>query len=165
MIKHNPRLHHSYACTIIGTGRVRIGVKRKELSPVGWLQIKRFPSNNELLNGAQPKSSHSTVELAIHSPSGTSTPGPSDIGHIKMFTPLYIQLKYWFYPTGNTPAVNLLRDTPAAAIGQQDTVSALLLACGDPRNVLFSLWNRQGSGRFYNTANTQFYAQANCLFI
>ena len=65
-----------------------------------------------------------------------------------MFTPLYIQLKYWFYPTGNTPAVNLLRDTPAAAIDQQDTISALLLACGDPRNVLFSLWNRQGSGRF-----------------
>ena len=69
-----------------------------------------------------------------------------------MFTPLFVQLKYFFYPTGNTPAVNLLRDIPSAAIDQQDTVNALLLACGDPRNVLFSIWNSQGSGRFYYTA-------------
>ncbi|KAL8783007.1 MAG: hypothetical protein Q9195_009512 [Heterodermia aff. obscurata] len=62
-----------------------------------------------------------------------------------MFTPLYIQLKYWFYPTGNTPAVNLFRDTPTAASGQANTINVLLLACGDPRNVLFSLWNKQGS--------------------
>lgn len=71
-----------------------------------------------------------------------------------MFTPIYIQLKYWFYPTGNTPAVNLLRDTPAAIDGHPDTVYALLLGCGDPRNVLFSLWNEHGSGRSGNATIT-----------
>ena len=89
--------------------------------------------------------------------------------HIRMFTPLFIQLQYWFYPTGNTPAVNLLRDTPAA-IDQQDTVNALLLACGDPRNVLFSLWNCQGSGRSHYTAihiirDTQLHAQVSGFLI
>ena len=90
--------------------------------------------------------------------------------HIRRFTPLFIQLKYWFYPTGNTPAVNLLRDTPAAAFDQQDTVNALLLACGDPRNVLFSLWNCQGSGRSHYTAihiirNTQLHAQVSGFLV
>ena len=63
-----------------------------------------------------------------------------------MLTPLYIQLKYWFYPTGNTPAVDILRDLPAPATGKEDTVRSLLLGCGDPRNILFSLWNEQGRG-------------------
>lgn len=26
-----------------------------------------------------------------------------------MLNPIHVQLKYWFYPTGNTPAVDLLR--------------------------------------------------------
>lgn len=59
-----------------------------------------------------------------------------------MFSPTYVQLKYWFYPIGNTPAVNLLRDLPAC-LGEE-TIKILSLACGDPRNVLFSLWCEQG---------------------
>ena len=61
-----------------------------------------------------------------------------------MFTPTRVQLKYWFYPTGNTPAVNLLRDIPPSDNKKEDKVNLLLLACGDPRNLLFSLWCEQG---------------------
>lgn len=59
-----------------------------------------------------------------------------------MFSPTYVQLKYWFYPIGNTPAVNLLRDLPSCQ--EEETINILSLACGDPRNVLFSLWCEQG---------------------
>ena len=59
-----------------------------------------------------------------------------------MYSPTYVQLKYWFYPIGNTPAVNLLRDIPACEA--EETVRILSLACGDLRNVLFSLWCEQG---------------------
>ena len=55
-----------------------------------------------------------------------------------MFSPTYVQLKYWFYPIGNTPAVNLLRDVPACQ--GEETTRILSLACGDARNLLFSLW-------------------------
>ncbi|KAL9133715.1 MAG: hypothetical protein Q9175_005104, partial [Cornicularia normoerica] len=65
-----------------------------------------------------------------------------------MFSPTYVQLKYWFYPIGNTPAVNLLRDIPACQ--GEETIKILSLACGDPRNVLFSLWCEQG----HNTQRT-----------
>ena len=65
-----------------------------------------------------------------------------------MFSPTYVQLKYWFYPIGNTPAVNLLRDIPACH--ERETVKILALACGDPRNLLFSLWCEQG----HNTKRT-----------
>lgn len=60
-----------------------------------------------------------------------------------MSTPVRIQLRHWFYPTGNTPAVNLLRDLPTAS-DKEATVNVLCLACGDPRNILFSLWSEQG---------------------
>lgn len=62
-----------------------------------------------------------------------------------MFTPTYIQLKYWFYPCGNTPAVNLLRDIPASS-REEETIRVLCLACGDPRSILFTLWSEQGQG-------------------
>lgn len=65
-----------------------------------------------------------------------------------MFSPTYVQLKYWFYPIGNTPAVNLLRDLPACQ--GEETIKILSLACGDPRNVLFTLWCEQG----HNTTRT-----------
>ena len=65
-----------------------------------------------------------------------------------MFSPTYVQLKYWFYPIGNTPAVNLLRDLPACH--GEETIKILSLACGDPRNVLFSLWCEHG----HNTKRT-----------
>ncbi|KAI4195574.1 MAG: hypothetical protein LQ346_003396 [Caloplaca aetnensis] len=46
------------------------------------------------------------------------------------------------YPIGNTPAVNLLRDIPGSS-GKEETIRVLCLACGDPRNILFSLWSEQ----------------------
>ncbi len=61
-----------------------------------------------------------------------------------MFSPTYVQLKYWFYPIGNTPAVNLLRDIPVYQEKEQETTRILCLACGDPRNLLFSLWCERG---------------------
>ena len=60
-----------------------------------------------------------------------------------MFSPTYVQLKYWFYPIGNTPAVNLLRDIPACQ--GEDTIRILSVACGDARNLLFSLWCEKGN--------------------
>lgn len=61
-----------------------------------------------------------------------------------MLTPTYVNLHYWFYPIGNTPAVDLLeyqRLPCATAAGQeQQTVKVLSIACGDPRNLLYSLW-------------------------
>ena len=65
-----------------------------------------------------------------------------------MFSPTYVQLKYWSYPIGNTPAVNLLRDLPACQ--GEETIKILSLGCGDPRNVLYSLWCEQG----HNTKRT-----------
>ena len=67
---------------------------------------------------------------------------------MSMFSPTYVQLKYWFYPIGNTPAVNLLRDLPACQ--GEESIKILSLACGDPRNLLFSLWCEQG----HNTKRT-----------
>ncbi|KAL8785867.1 MAG: hypothetical protein Q9213_003099 [Squamulea squamosa] len=57
-----------------------------------------------------------------------------------MLSPIYIPLKYWMYPIGNTPAVNLLRDTPASN-EREETLGVLCLACGDPRSILFTLWS------------------------
>lgn len=65
-----------------------------------------------------------------------------------MFSPTYVQLKYWFYPIGNTPAVNLLRDMPPCQ--GEETINIFSLACGDARNVLFSLWCE----RRHNTKRT-----------
>ncbi len=62
-----------------------------------------------------------------------------------MLTPTYVGLKYWMYPIGNTPAVNLLRDIPASS-GKEESIRILCLASGDPRNILFSLWSEQGQG-------------------
>ncbi|KAJ7237440.1 hypothetical protein B0H12DRAFT_1138805 [Mycena haematopus] len=43
--------------------------------------------------------------------------------------------KYFFYPIGNTSAVSLLRD-----IAPEEPADLLLLGCGDPRNVLYSIF-------------------------
>ncbi len=65
-----------------------------------------------------------------------------------MLTPTYVNLQYFFYPIGNTPAVNLLRDQPLGDAGSdQQTVRILSIACGDPRNLLFSLWCEDGQGK------------------
>ncbi|TBU40602.1 hypothetical protein BD309DRAFT_967143 [Dichomitus squalens] len=43
--------------------------------------------------------------------------------------------KYFFYPIGNTSAVCLTRDIPP-----ETSANILLLACGDPRNVLYTIF-------------------------
>ncbi|KAI9698572.1 MAG: hypothetical protein M1820_007462 [Bogoriella megaspora] len=53
-----------------------------------------------------------------------------------MLTPTYVNLRYFFYPIGNTPAVNLLRDVPCQS---ESGINLLLLASGDVRNILFTL--------------------------
>ncbi|KDQ58082.1 hypothetical protein JAAARDRAFT_129471 [Jaapia argillacea MUCL 33604] len=51
--------------------------------------------------------------------------------------------KYHFYPIGNTSAVSLTRDLPA-----QEAANILLLGCGDPRSVLYTIASEgSNSGR------------------
>ncbi|KAF9066737.1 hypothetical protein BDP27DRAFT_985080 [Rhodocollybia butyracea] len=53
-----------------------------------------------------------------------------------MSKPLYWPGEHYFYPTGNTPAVSLTRDLPP-----ETSANILLLGCGDPRNILFTIYN------------------------
>ncbi|KAF9067981.1 hypothetical protein BDP27DRAFT_1328083 [Rhodocollybia butyracea] len=60
-----------------------------------------------------------------------------------MSTPLYWPGKYFFYPIGNTPAVSFTRD-----LSPRTPANILLLGCGDPRSVLFTVYNEHdGSDR------------------
>ena len=58
-----------------------------------------------------------------------------------MLTPVHVNLRYWFYPIGNTPAVNFMRNTRCE---KREPVKILSLACGDPRNILYTVWCEQG---------------------
>ncbi|KAJ7311531.1 hypothetical protein DFH08DRAFT_452928 [Mycena albidolilacea] len=53
-----------------------------------------------------------------------------------MAQPLYWPGKRYFYAIGNTSAVSLARD-----VAPDKDISLLLLGCGDPRNVLFTLFS------------------------
>ncbi|KAJ7596033.1 hypothetical protein C8J56DRAFT_853074 [Mycena floridula] len=53
-----------------------------------------------------------------------------------MANPLIWPGKYYFYPIGNTSAVCLTRD-----IAPEQHTNILLLGCGDPRNVLYTIFN------------------------
>ena len=74
-----------------------------------------------------------------------------------MLNPVHANIISWFYPVGNTPAIDLLQyqtrkyapSKSASAADKEedhDTVRVLLLACGDPRSLLFSLWCRDVQG-------------------
>ncbi|KAJ7083693.1 hypothetical protein B0H15DRAFT_911711 [Mycena belliarum] len=52
-----------------------------------------------------------------------------------MAHPLVFPGKYFFYPIGNTSAVSLLKD-----LAPEEPANILLLGCGDPRNVLYSIF-------------------------
>ncbi|KAL1616873.1 hypothetical protein SLS56_011241 [Neofusicoccum ribis] len=60
-----------------------------------------------------------------------------------------VRLRDFFYPIGNTPAVNLLRDvtTSDSHQTQPQALEILLLACGDPRSILFSLHSESALSR------------------
>ncbi|KAF7363898.1 MYND-type domain-containing protein [Mycena sanguinolenta] len=57
-----------------------------------------------------------------------------------MAHPLYWPDKRFFYAFGNTSAVSLARD-----VAPDQDISLLLLGCGDPRNVLFTLFSEHES--------------------
>ncbi|EED84255.1 predicted protein [Postia placenta Mad-698-R] len=59
-----------------------------------------------------------------------------------MAHPLVYPGKYFFYPLGNTPAVCLTRDIPP-----EEPADVLLLGCGDPRSVLFTIFSEPRKGR------------------
>lgn len=60
-----------------------------------------------------------------------------------MYTPTEVHVTRVFYPFGDTPAVNFLRDSPAPCDGETSRV--LVLACGDPGSILFTLWSNQAT--------------------
>ncbi|TFK74159.1 hypothetical protein BDN72DRAFT_813396 [Pluteus cervinus] len=51
--------------------------------------------------------------------------------------------KAFFYPFGNTPAVCLTNDLPP-----EESVKALLLGCGDPRHILYTLYSSGADNSF-----------------
>ncbi|KAH0366923.1 hypothetical protein KCU65_g4946, partial [Aureobasidium melanogenum] len=63
-----------------------------------------------------------------------------------MLTPTYVNIKSFFYPIGNTPAANLLRDYRPG----EEPVEILAIGCGDVRNILFTLWSEQGNACAFN---------------
>jgi hypothetical protein len=52
-----------------------------------------------------------------------------------MSHPLLWPPKTFFYPVGNTSAICLTQD-----IGPEQPADVLLLGCGDPRNVLYTVY-------------------------
>lgn len=60
-----------------------------------------------------------------------------------MSHPLFWLSKQFFYPIGNTSAISLTQD-----LSPEQTADILLLGCGDPRNILFTLYSdlMAGSG-------------------
>ncbi|KIW74850.1 hypothetical protein Z517_11620 [Fonsecaea pedrosoi CBS 271.37] len=59
-----------------------------------------------------------------------------------MSTPVVVDIVTYFYPIGNTPAVHLTRGLP-----YKQSANILLLGCGDVRNILFTVYSDQRSGR------------------
>ncbi|KAG8710643.1 hypothetical protein FRC11_004270 [Ceratobasidium sp. 423] len=53
-----------------------------------------------------------------------------------MSHPLYWLEKQFFYPIGNTPAISLTQD-----LSPEQSADILLLGCGDPRNILFTVYS------------------------
>jgi hypothetical protein len=55
-----------------------------------------------------------------------------------MYAPVVVDIVTFFYPIGNTPAVQLTRDLP-----REQPADILLLGCGDVRNILFTVYADQ----------------------
>lgn len=53
-----------------------------------------------------------------------------------MSHPVFWPTKSFFYPVGNTSPVSLLQHVPPT-----EDADILLLGCGDPRNILFSVYS------------------------
>ncbi|CAE6457748.1 unnamed protein product [Rhizoctonia solani] len=59
-----------------------------------------------------------------------------DLDH-RMAYPLYWLRRQSFHPIGNTPAVSLTQDLSP----EQSVADILLLGCGDPRSILFTIYS------------------------
>ncbi len=59
-----------------------------------------------------------------------------------MAHPLAFRDKYFYYPIGNTSAVSLTRD-----LATDSNLDVLLLGCGDPRNVLYTMYCEPITGK------------------
>jgi Domain of unknown function (DUF4470) len=59
-----------------------------------------------------------------------------------MLHPVYGAPFLYFYPVGNTPATSLSQNLPPGVAAK-----CLLLGCGDPRNIFFTLFGEQNSGK------------------
>lgn len=57
-----------------------------------------------------------------------------------MYAPVVADILTFFYPIGNTPAVQLTRDLP-----RETSADILLLGCGDARNILFTVYAEHDS--------------------
>jgi len=62
-----------------------------------------------------------------------------------MYPLLFPNIHYWWFPIGNTPAVDFLKDFTHDT---QTKVRILLLGCGDPRSILYTTWCERGAGEF-----------------
>lgn len=59
-----------------------------------------------------------------------------------MATPMIADIVTYFYPIGNTSASHLTRNLP-----REQTAQILLLGCGDIRNIVFTVYMDQDSGK------------------
>ena len=66
-----------------------------------------------------------------------------------MSHPLYWPGKYFFYPIGNTSAVSLTRDLPP-----EERANILILGCGDPRNVLYTIYSEDAQCQSFQSTYT-----------
>jgi hypothetical protein len=57
-----------------------------------------------------------------------------------MYGPVVVDILTFFYPIGNTPAVQLTRE-----LQREQPANILLLGCGDARNILFTVYAEQDS--------------------
>jgi len=61
-----------------------------------------------------------------------------------MLHPVSVSPMQWFYPIGTTSATSLTQDLPP-----ETTANCLLLGTGDPRDILFTLYNDLNKGIYY----------------
>lgn len=80
-----------------------------------------------------------------HQPSSRILPSPTHTTAThpppKMSHPVVYWKKPFFYAIGNTPAVCLTQD-----LAPEEAANILLLGCGDPRNILFTIYSIADNG-------------------
>lgn len=62
-----------------------------------------------------------------------------------MAHPLVWPKKHFFYPIGNTPPICLTQE-----LSPEESAEILLLGCGDPRSIMFTVWNDLSPSMFFS---------------